>query len=793
MMPVQPLAKPRRTLLWALCCTTSLIAAPALAQEQSAADTALPGDIIVTATKRSESLQKVPISIQVLGEQLLEQRQVQSSDDYAKLLPSVSFQSFGPSQSQLYFRGVTSGGDGLHGGSLPTAGVYLDETPVTTIANNVDIHIYDIARVEALSGPQGTLFGASSLAGTLRIITNKPDPTKFEAGYDLQGNKFGKGDIGGLGEAFVNLPLSETAAIRLVGFYQHDGGYIDNTPGTRTYALGDTDPSNDLTVNNAGLVKKNFNDVDTYGGRAALKVDLDEDWTVTPSIVYQHQETKGAFLFDPKVGDLEVHDFTPSRNLDRWFQSALTIEGKVGDWNVLYSGGYFERKVDNRTDYSYYTVAYDTPGNYYTNFPKADGSFLDPTQIQVLKDKYTKQTHEFRVTSPAENRLRLVAGLFFQRQTNQIGADYIVPGISGIPTPPVTVPLPGFGDSVFRTRLNRSDNDYAAFAEAAFDIVPDVTVNAGIRGFIAHNELAGFSGFAFNIDDSCLPTTATNRPCNNVDKANDESGETHKVNLTWRVDQDRMLYATYSTGFRPGGNNRRPGVVPYGSDTLSNYEIGFKTSFFDRRLRFNGAIFHEKWKDLQYGLSPVGSLGVTNIYNAGNARINGAEGDFALSLGGFVLSGSGTYIDAKLTTDFCNFDALGNSVCLPGVAPAARKGDRLPIQPKFKGNVTARYNLMLGELTSFAQGTLNYQGGTRSYLTSDEADALGPTKRFATADFSAGLAKDNWTFELFIQNAFDKRGILSKNTACAPGFCAPFARLYPIRPQLFGVKVGQRF
>ncbi|WP_231639078.1 TonB-dependent receptor [Sphingomonas profundi] len=787
---------PRRSLLLALACSTSLIAAPALAQEagQGVADVDRPADIIVTATKRSESLQKVPISIQVLGEQLLDQRQVQSSDDYAKLLPSVSFQSFGPSQSQLYFRGVTSGGDGLHGGSLPTAGVYLDETPVTTIANNVDIHIYDIARVEALSGPQGTLFGASSLAGTLRIITNKPDPSKFSAGYDLQGNKFGKGDYGGVGEAFVNIPLSEAAAIRLVGFYQHDGGYIDNTPGTRTYTLGDLDDTTNLTVNNNALVKKDFNDVDTYGGRAALKVDLDEDWTVTPSVVYQHQKTRGAFLFDPKVGDLQVHDFTPSENLDRWFQSALTIEGKLGDWNVLYSGGYFERKVDNRTDYSYYTVAYDTPGYYYTNFPTGTGGFLDPTQTQILRDKYTKQTHELRVTSPADNRLRLVAGLFFQRQTDAIAADYIVPGISGIPTPPVTVPIPGFGDSVFRTRLHRSDNDYAAFAEAAFDIVPDVTLNAGIRGFIAHNELAGFSGFAFNVDPAvCLPTAATNRPCDNVDKANDESGETHKVNLTWRVTPDQMVYATYSTGFRPGGNNRRPGILPYKSDTLNNYEIGFKTSLFDRRLRFNGAIFHETWKNLQYGLSPVGSLGVTNIYNAGNARINGAEGDFALSLGGFVLSGSGTYIDAKLTTDFCQFDAAGNSICTPGVAPAASRGTRLPIQPRFKGNLTARYNLQLGTLASFAQGTVNYQGGTRSYLTEKEATALGRTSRFATADFSIGVSRDNWTFELFVQNAFDKRGILSKNTACAPGFCAPFARLYPIKPQIFGVKAGQRF
>ena len=158
----------------ALLASTALgVSMPAIAQD-AAADEALPGDIIVTATKREASLQKVPLSIQALGEKTLDQQQVSSVDDFAKLLPSVSFQSFGPGQSQIYFRGVSSGGDGLHIGPAPATGLYLDEIPVTTIAGSVDLHVYDIARIEALSGPQGTLFGASSLSGTLRLITNKP-------------------------------------------------------------------------------------------------------------------------------------------------------------------------------------------------------------------------------------------------------------------------------------------------------------------------------------------------------------------------------------------------------------------------------------------------------------------------------------------------------------------------------------------------------------------------------------------------------------------------------------------
>src|SRR5476651_2422876 len=187
-------------------------------------------EVIVTATKREENLQNVPVSVEALTPAVLKQRQITSSDDYIKLLPSVSFQSFGPGQSQIYFRGIASGGDGLHSGSEPGTGVYVDETPLTTIANGVDLHIYDIARVEALSGPQGTLFGASSLSGTLRIITNQPNPAAFSAAVDAEANTYTDHGPGGLVEGYVNIPINDRVAIRLVGFDEHDGGYIDNIP-----------------------------------------------------------------------------------------------------------------------------------------------------------------------------------------------------------------------------------------------------------------------------------------------------------------------------------------------------------------------------------------------------------------------------------------------------------------------------------------------------------------------------------------------------------------------------------
>src|SRR5450432_2474348 len=192
-------------------------------------------EVIVTAQKRTESLQDVPVSITAIGTQKLEELHLESVNDYIKYLPSVSYQTTGPGFAKIYMRGVSSGGDGNHSGSLPSVGVYLDEQPITTIQGPLDIHVYDIARVEALAGPQGTLYGASSEAGTIRIITNKPEFDTFKGGYDLQGNSVKHGDPGYSGEGFVNIPLGSAAAIRLVGWYEKEGGYIDNVPGSLTY------------------------------------------------------------------------------------------------------------------------------------------------------------------------------------------------------------------------------------------------------------------------------------------------------------------------------------------------------------------------------------------------------------------------------------------------------------------------------------------------------------------------------------------------------------------------------
>src|SRR4051794_10614487 len=212
---------------------------PPVQQRQAAAGVPDQSEIIITATKREENLQNVPISVQALGTRRLDQLNISNFEQYTKQLPSVTFQTAQPGFTTVYIRGIAAGGDGNHSGSLPSVGTYLDEQPVTTIGGTLDVHIYDIARIESLAGPQGTLFGASSEAGTIRIITNKPELGVTSGRVDGELNSVSHGGIGGKLEGMINIPNSPNIAFRASAFYQHDAGYIDNIFAERTYLAPD--------------------------------------------------------------------------------------------------------------------------------------------------------------------------------------------------------------------------------------------------------------------------------------------------------------------------------------------------------------------------------------------------------------------------------------------------------------------------------------------------------------------------------------------------------------------------
>ena len=785
--------------------------AAALAQAAPAPDAAADngtgglGEIVVTATRKAESIQKVPISIQALGAEKLDQHQVATFADYAGMLPSVSFSGLGPGQSEVFFRGIA-----VDGGSLSTSGIYLDDVPISAPNRMPEVHIYDIERVEALSGPQGTLYGAGSLAGTLRIITNKAKIGTFEGGVDTQVDAYGKGAAGAMVEGFVNIPVNENIAVRMMAFYDHEGGYIDNTHGTYTYQLGDNDPNTTYTVDNATLVQKNYNPVDSYGGRLNATLEAG-DWKLYPSVTYQYLDAKGYFNYDPRVGDLEVHDYSQTENIDKWVQASLTIQGKIGDFDLVSSSGYFKRKIHNTSDYTYYSVHYDQLGDGFENYLKfrdKSGNFINPTQSYIGRIEQTKVTQELRLSVPKSWGFDLTVGAFFQYQKQSNDDDYQIPGLSQIDlatscddgcewNPAVK------RDGFYNVDLDQKFRDYAVFAEGTVPVTSQVKVTGGIRVFKAKNSVYGFSGIASQaLALGCtIPFPADQRlTCvNNNKPPYEQTGETHKASVTWQVTPDKMVYATYSTGFRPGGTNSLPEMGTYKADRLTNYEVGFKTSW-NNMLRWNLAAYYERWTGVQYTVIPLGFFGNGGTVNAGAARVLGVETDFDLKLGSVTLSGSGAYNDAKLTQDFCLLDRdtlAPLSTCsitdTDPVTVAAVKGTRLPRQPRFKGQLSARYEGTMGSVDDFAQLTMHAQTMSTSNLDTIKNGLLGNTPGFVSFDFSTGVSKDKWTLTAFIENVFDRRGQLSKNTFCAIEYCSESSRTMPIKPQYFGLKYSMRY
>jgi outer membrane receptor protein involved in Fe transport len=816
-------------------------------------------EVVVTAQKRTENLQSVPISVQVFDTQRLEQLGISNIDDYVKYSPSVSLMrgigqggNAQPGIAHVYIRGVASGGEGNHSGPQPTVGTYLDEQPVTTIDGTVDVHIYDIARIEVLAGPQGTLYGASSEAGTIRIITNKPDPSKFAAGYDLIGNTVDHGGNGYELDGFVNIPLGTSAAVRLVGFYKRDAGFIDNVAGTNPNACIEngirtfptwagqpagadyplmtpcptTAPVGAGAISNAAYLKNDYNTADTYGGRGALRFDLGENWTVTPTFMAQKVTTNGFFAYDPGIGDLQVTHSGPENSFDSWYQAALTVEGKFGGgFDLVYAGAFMKRNINSIADYADYSLFYD---RYYGSgafWVGDNGLPIMPQEFVYTKGGFQKWSNEVRLTTPVDKPVRATVGLFIQRQLHNIWEQYVMPGygytdpFGNSPNPngfAQSLSIPTLYNTIWLTDEQRVDRDKAVFGEVTWDVTPKLSVTGGLRYYKYENSLNGFYGFSLNYNNltgygsgmiACFaPPSTPYAPCTNLNNTTDGSGTVPRANVTYKFTPDVLVYATYSKGFRPGGVNRTstPGVGPYQADYLKNYEIGWKTQWFDHHLRFNGAFFWQDWNNFQFSF--LGPNSVNIIQNGANARIKGVETQLEwLPTDRLLLSGGFTWLDPVLTEDYCGTQP-GVTYCpdqitkpnpwLPGgqlVGPQAPAGTNLPIVPKFKGNLIARYTFgALGNWQPYAQATATYQTQTTALLRVDQSHNVGVMPAWALFDLTAGANVSNLTIEAFVNNVADRRAQMTRFVATNPQIDNQ-AYVVPAQPRTIGIRVAQRF
>jgi len=798
-----------RTAMAALLTSTAFgIAVPAMAQDAADSDSNV---IVVTAQKREQNLQDVPIAINAIGNEKLDQLQVSELQDVVKFLPSVTIQQGGPGFAQVYFRGVASGENANHSASLPTVGTYLDEMPITTIQGALDLHAYDLARVEALAGPQGTLYGASSMAGTLKLVTNAPDPSGFYGSAGVELNTVAHGDLGSIYEGFINVPIAEGAAARLVGWYRDDGGYIDNIAGSRTYA------SSGITQSNTALVEKNYNDAETYGARLALGIDLDDNWTIKPTVMGQVQNTQGSFSQERSgqtTGALQTVQYNPEGSRDKWIQAALTVEGKIGNWDVTATGGHLRRKTETQSDYSDYAYFYDALSGYGNYFYDNDGDLVNPNQYIQGTDRYKKSFGELRVASPADAPLRFIGGVFAQRQSHNIEQNYIIDDIAD------SITVTGSASNIWLTQQLRVDRDYAAFGELTYDLTEKLSLTGGLRYYKFDNSLQGFFGYAAGFssktgESACLNTDGTTRranpagtpvpilvdgsPCTNVDKSTSDTGFIHKMNATYKVTDDVLLYATWSRGFRPGGINRRGTLPPYGSDKLDNYELGWKSTF--GAFRWNGAVFQEDWNNIQ--LSFLGANGLTEIRNAGVSRIRGIEMDAGFRSNGFSLNAGFSYNDAEIRRDFCAIANATFDCTTTDNELLAPSGSRLPVTAKVKGNAIARYEFPVADWDGHVQFAVNHTGSRRSDLRPAQNAIKGNLDAYTTADFSVGVKNEAWAIEAFATNLFDTRGVVNTGVQCIETTCGtgvtastPTGGAFydvVIKPRVIGVKFSRDF
>jgi iron complex outermembrane recepter protein len=876
--------KPNQRVYCAVAAILSAHAAVALAAEPAESSPAEAeqslalSEVTVTAQRRSENVQDVPIAIQALTGDTLTQLNVQTFDDYVKYIPSVTFKSNGPGQSIIYMRGLSSGASagsqstGTIGG-FPNVAIYLDDQSGQLPGRNLDIYAADLERIEVLEGPQGTLFGAGAEAGVVRYITNKPKLDKTEGSATASFGTTAHGDHNSSVQAMLNLPLiSNTLAVRAVIYNDSRGGYIDNVPGTFTrqntdlgifYAHyptgcgGKTTPACQVppgspVANNNSLVEDNFNPVTYQGIRASALWQINDDWDALITQTYQDMHSQGVFYQMPfsadgqKLQPLQVTVFSPAYDKDRFENTAWTVNGKFGVLKAIYTGAYLVRNLDQRNDYTNY--ARGVYADYYQCYG-ADASLTGQSRCfspvsswhETLRNVH--QTHEFRVSTPDDWRFRGILGAFWEKEQIFDNTDWLYKTVPSCaagqtlgcftdvgPAPGATSNNPNTrnDNDAFFEDVQRGYKQFAFFTSLDFDIIPKVlTITAGTRFYHFDNFQTGSVVSSFGcFGQGAAPCTAGATSINGENETDTYTGTRSRANLSWHVAPDTLLYYTYSQGFRPGYFNRSSGChVPdpvtkikeyciplrIAPDSLTNNEIGWKTELFDHRIQFNGAIYQEKWTNVQVGFFDPGQLGnLTFGTNGQNFRVRGIEAQVAArATQGLTLTGAVTYNKSEQTNSpalIANNPALlANPLSAPlygkpitSIAnPFGPVGSPTANSPLFQGNLRARYDWGFHEYNMFAQVGFTYSTSSWTQTSNNPSLSTGgavnttllrfENPAYGLLDASVGVAKDQWTVQFFGENLADRNVSLFTSTGQF------VVAQTPTRPRVLGLTIGYKF
>jgi iron complex outermembrane receptor protein len=786
---------------------SAILAAPAasvMAQDTQEESGGFLEEVLVTATKREESMQNLATSIQAISAQQIEQAGMKGMEDYVRFVPSLNIVQANPGTAKVIFRGIADAQSTFI--AEPSAAVYLDEQSLV-VTGQPNPRMVDIERVEALSGPQGTLFGASAQSGVLRIITNKPDPEAFDANVSLDLSSTKSGDMSYDVSGMVNIPVSDDFAVRLVGFNARDGGFIDNVLGV-TAGKGQQD--------NSAVLVDDFNEVDYTGGRIAARWFANDDWTVTAGIVYQKTDSKGRPEHDPEfAGELNVVRFKPEFEYDDqdWTQYSLTVEGDMGFAEFVSATSYFTRDWEYTQDTSVGYAAYFGSFCYsvyvytskYCFQPEGVHYYYnDPTGYLKNTQHNWKFSQEFRMVHQGET-IDWVAGLFYEKShedwqfstftdgydTSQSMANHLAGRVDDIPT--------RLADDTWWYSADDTDwEQYAVFGEMTWHATEKLDITAGYRWF----DRTMNKEYFVELPKYNLTPEGVSNP------TSDETDGVPKFAVSYQMTDDNLVYGLYSEGFRPGGTNRNRGVTiiapQYNADKLENFEIGTKNTFAGGNVRFNATYFDMKWKDYQLEVVDPGHLtcGSDNadpvvcgqpwqkvVGNIGNASSRGLELQLDVaSSENFTWGANATFLDAQIDEDV--------EISLGNVVPA---GSPLPLSPDFKGSAYAQYNWptsMMGAHDAWMRLQWSYTGSMLNQvepLTLDD----GPSPQleqsaYNIGDLRFGLDADNWSMQLYVSNITDERATLFANPYELEYFFGR-SRETVNRPRTFGVRWIQRF
>jgi iron complex outermembrane receptor protein len=743
----------------------TVISTSGLAAE-SASDSASPGiqEVVVTAERRSENLQTVPLSVTALDNSSIERMGITTLKDLAREVPGLTVVSSGPGQNILIMRGISS-----TAGTTATVGYYLDDTPIQASSNAallsargvVDPALFDLARVEVLRGPQGTLYGSSSMGGTVKYVTTQPDATRFSAtvGTQLSYTDGGGPNVETTGT--LNMPITDAVAARVSAFYRHNDGFIDR------YSIN---PNNYLGVNAAAGPARNVNSENTSGVRAVVKIDATSNLSITPSVIFQEQRLGGPFNFDSPQGSfgnlIQARDTAEPTSQKTWIGN-VTVRETLPDFELMSSTSYYDREI---------MINEDASNVLYFFFSPVPQNFVYP--VSMHGDYRNKEwTQEGRFTSTFQGPFQVTGGLFYH---------YVeAPLQSSIPDTPgyqAAFGDPFGGETIYGGTRNASLREYAVYGEASYDIPDILKVTAGVRGFRVDQTFLQTGEGVLNGGSTVNGSTSR------------DTGANPKVTLSHAFTADDMIYVTASKGYRPGGpNNPAPASVcgpdveklglsqsqltKYDSDHLWNYEIGGKSRWLDRRLTINGSIYYIDWTAVQQQI--VLGCGFNITANFGKATSKGGELEVAyVPVDGLTFTASGSYTDAT----------LGNAI--PG--SDAQKGDRLTDVPRWTAAISGEYErAMFGNTSGFARIDFTDRDGANALY--DRTSPFYHYDGFGLMNLRIGLeTREAWKASLYLDNAFNKIGETALPVAIAADL--PTTRRLAVNtPRTVGVSLQYQF